>query len=211
MLRKLLGKSDSIKAISLLKLIKDNHIGTNHKSLNSEVLEVKYAKTNKNLFTFLVRSKESYSNPAGHLVNVLFYGNNSTHMLAKDVKVSCTCPSYTYWGSKYNATIGNYNYRTRTKFAPDIRDPNRERKICKHIVAVRPLIKNSTSKTIKKNIEKRLKSSVEPTYTTISYEDDLVRNCLSHHFSDLADYGLEFIEGCPHNFEKLMLELVNQG
>lgn len=207
MLTKLLNR-DSIKAVSLLNLIKDNHKGTNHKSINCDVLEVEYAKTNPNLFTFLVLSHEPYSSKSGHLVNILFYGDKSPHLLSKDVKVSCTCPAYTYWGSKYNATIDEYNYRTRTTLAPDIRDPNRERKVCKHIAAVRPIIKNSTFKTVKKNIERRLKGNAEN--KTISYEDDLVRDCLAHHFSDLVDYGLEFIEGCPHNFEKLMMELVGQ-
>lgn len=185
-------------AISLYELIKDNHSGTNLKSLNTEVKEVRYKKTNPNLFTFLVRSFENYSSPTGHLVNIKLLSNKRGTILKQDVRVSCTCPAFTYWGSKYNATIGEYNYRTSTKIAPDKRDPNRLRKVCKHIASLRLYLKNRT----KHSLNKKLQSANE----FVAWDDEQVRDVIAREFPDLQDYGLEALT--DSTFEKLMEQML---
>lgn len=161
-----------LKSANLYDLILDNHKDTNLRSLNTELLEIKWYKRNPLLFAFLAKSYESYSNPQGHLV-VIKFSKDGQQMLMKDCKVVCTCPAYLYWGSKYNATVGEYAYKSTTSIAPDKRDPNRERKICKHIAAVRQYFKNQTGKTIHKKFKKqfeeipsvrtKIKSSAEKT------------------------------------------------
>ena len=138
-----------INAISLYDLIFNNHKGTNEKSTRTSIYEIKWYKGNPLIFCFLAKSTENYSSPKGHIVVIKFF-ENKQQMLVKDCKVVCTCPAYIYWGSKYNATQGEYFYKSYTNIPPDIRDPNRERLICKHIVAVRPYLKNLTKTTVHK-------------------------------------------------------------
>lgn len=138
-----------VLAASLIDLIDNNHDLTNLRSLNTDILEVKWYKRNPMLFAFLARSYEHYSNPNGHLVAIKF-AKDTGQMLAKDCRVACTCPAYLYWGSLYNATQGDYNYKTSTDIAPNVRDPNRERKVCKHIAAVRQIMRNMTGSTVHK-------------------------------------------------------------
>lgn len=171
-----------ILAVSLLDLIKDNHDLTNTRSANTKLLEVKWKKDNPLLFSFLAKSSETYSDPLGHIVVIQFFKDaKNTPMLTKDCRVACTCPAYLYWGSKYNATQGDYFYKSQTSIAPDIRDPKRERKVCKHIVAVRSAMRNLNDKSVNKKykdtfdynpkvdtiVRKRVKSSAN--LPTIDY------------------------------------------
>lgn len=140
-----------VLAVSLLDLVKDNHSLTNLRSTNTKLLEIKWKKDNPLLFSFLAKSNETYSDPLGHIVVIQFFKDaKNTPMLTKDCRVACTCPAYLYWGSKYNATQGDYFYKSQIDIAPDIRDPKRERKICKHIVAVRQVMRNLNDKSVHK-------------------------------------------------------------
>jgi hypothetical protein len=58
------------------------------------------------------------------------------------VRVSCTCPSFLFYGAQYNALMGDYLYgKIRPKFAPPrIRDPQHRFLVCKHILACYPFI-----------------------------------------------------------------------
>lgn len=182
-----------VKAVSLYDLILDNHKGTNEKSTRTELLEIKWNKKNPLLFCFLAKSTESYSSPHGHIVVVKF-SKEKQQMLVKDCKVVCTCPAFLYWGSKYNATQGEYNYRSKTNIPPDVRDPNRERKVCKHIVAVRPYLKNLTGKMVHKKYKDtfegipsvrtklyKVKASEAPALQQIEFDDMQVIEALQAH------------------------------
>jgi len=59
-------------------------------------------------------------------------------LLETDVEVSCNCPAWLYWGSAYNAEQEQYRERRSPTGVepPDIRDPMRERLVCKHAYLV---------------------------------------------------------------------------
>jgi len=64
------------------------------------------------------------------------YQDYSDDMLDLDVRVSCTCGYFKFWGPDYNARQNDYSLRKMSNLQPpDIRDPNREHNICKHIYA----------------------------------------------------------------------------
>lgn len=58
------------------------------------------------------------------------------------VRVSCTCPSWVFWGAQYNATMGEYRYGPiRPKFSDPVkRDPSHKFLACKHILACIPYL-----------------------------------------------------------------------
>lgn len=162
----------NISAISLLQLIEKNSDNFNKNSTRTNIVKVSYKKTKKNLFVFLAKSSMNYSNPKGHIVS-LYFMQTEGQILQSDVKVNCTCPAYTYWGPKYNATEGKYNYTTRTKKQPNIRDPKRKNKICKHIVAARQALKGLT---FNKSYKKFRATASETTHYTALYEQLLESN-----------------------------------
>jgi hypothetical protein len=68
-------------------------------------------------------------------VNIEFVGNKE-NQLDDDVRVSCTCGYWKYWGPDYNSVENDYNLRKMSDGSPpDIRDPHREHWICKHTYA----------------------------------------------------------------------------
>ena len=55
----------------------------------------------------------------------------------RDVYVSCTCKYWKWNGPDFNANNQGYSERTFSNLeSPDVRDPNRENLICKHVYAV---------------------------------------------------------------------------
>jgi len=62
-----------------------------------------------------------------------------------DVEVSCNCPAFVLWGPAYNNDSISTGEKTLPRHdnapipetrPPDIRDPNREKQLCKHLVSV---------------------------------------------------------------------------
>ncbi len=55
-----------------------------------------------------------------------------------DLKVSCSCPAWVWWGSEWHAKGKKYlDQRLQgSGSTPDIRDPDRIRPVCKHVYAV---------------------------------------------------------------------------
>lgn len=72
-----------------------------------------------------------------------------------DVKVHCNCPDFYWGGAKYNLSHLNgknstypissgYKYEKNVvTHAPDVRDPDRRHKLCKHLLAVFNVFKNN--------------------------------------------------------------------
>jgi len=90
---------------------------------------VRLIKKGRNKFYFTVKGRKK----KGYNVNIEFLGN-ATDMTKDDVRVSCTCGYWKYFGCDFNAKQNGYNLRKMSDFStPDIRDPNREHWICKHI------------------------------------------------------------------------------
>lgn len=135
-----------IYAESLDRLIRKNNPKTNRLAESATVAEIVYKKTNPRLFSYLVKGGQSYSSKKGYIVNILFTDakiRKNGQLLNKNILCSCTCPAFQYWGAAYNATQGRYKLGKAENNAPDIRDPNRKNKLCKHIVAVKENIKQA--------------------------------------------------------------------
>jgi hypothetical protein len=85
------------------------------------------------------------------------YGNvreaNKLH-----VRVSCSCPSFLYWGAQFNAVMGDYLYGDiRPKFTPpQVRDPDSRFKVCKHIMACIPVVSKYRVMEISEDTRKQL-------------------------------------------------------
>jgi hypothetical protein len=65
-------------------------------------------------------------------------GGNAVKLGKMDLFLSCSCPAWRWWGSEHNSQSGGYlDGKPRgTASAPDIRDPNRVNRVCKHAEAV---------------------------------------------------------------------------
>lgn len=144
-------RATKLLAQSLDRLVKKNHQRTNELAKETLVYEIIFQKPTNRLFSYLVKGQQSYSSTKGHIVNILFTDKvirKNGQLLNKNMLCSCTCPAFRYWGSSYNATEGRYKLGKAEDIAPDIRDPKRERKLCKHIVAVTPLIRKAKVKSV---------------------------------------------------------------
>lgn len=58
------------------------------------------------------------------------------------VRVTCSCPSWLFWGAQFNSVIENYHYgEIRPVYAPpNKRDPYKRFLVCKHVLACSRLI-----------------------------------------------------------------------
>ena len=188
-----------ITALSLRQLIDDNAKRTNYLSLRSKVTHIKTLR--KDLFAFLVKSDLSYSSPYGHISVISFDRRKLPYqLLRKDIKVGCTCPAFLWWGNSYNATKGKYARKLfKTNIPPNIRDPHRIHKICKHLVALRPILANKTMNTF----HKYLTASIDPiTIKTIPHNHSSVLKVLEF-------IGYSVSSGISvKDFENILLDLM---
>lgn len=83
------------------------------------------------------------------------------------VRVSCSCPSFLFWGAQYNAVMGDYLYGAiRPKFSPPkIRDPKGQFYVCKHVLACIPIVSKyllgAIPSKLKEKIQKQPKFVIE--------------------------------------------------
>ncbi len=174
------------EAVSIKELTKKNKKKFNQRGLNCIVQIVDFERNKRQdlRYVFLIECLESYSHNGGHIVSARFEPDTAKDGLKSrpyndDCRVHCQCPSFQYWGAAFNATEGDYNLDFAEKRGPDIRDPKREVKICKHISRVsRMLSKMSYSSLDKKagitvaTIEKALERDlniipIEETFTSL--------------------------------------------
>jgi hypothetical protein len=76
------------------------------------------------------------------------------------VRVSCTCPSWIYWGAQFNAVMGDYLYgKVVPKFGPPkVRDPYHRFLVCKHVLACIPYVSNyKIKRELSPEVRERLK------------------------------------------------------
>jgi len=87
------------------------------------------------------------------------YGNvreaNKLH-----VRVSCSCPSFLYWGAQFNAVMGDYLYGDiQPKFTPpQVRDPESRFKVCKHVLACLPVVSKYRIMEISEDTRRQLQT-----------------------------------------------------
>jgi hypothetical protein len=142
-------------------------------------ISIKNVDVDSMLLTYKVRCKEKGSDPNGHTVKVRF---DTDQIIDKsgindlDVKVSCTCPAFLYWGAQWNLGQGDaLEGKPREKYqAPT--DPRRfQFVICKHIKIVsdriNPFLKRLLDKYKEKGTEKTLER-YEPTTPNVKQVED---------------------------------------
>lgn len=93
------------------------------------------------------------------------------------VRVSCSCPSWIYYGAQYNAIMGDYLYgRVEPKYAPPkVKDPYHKFLVCKHTLACIPYVsKYKLYREISPEVREKLKK--EPGYQLSNkFKEDVVR------------------------------------
>lgn len=82
------------------------------------------------------------------------------------VRCTCTCPSWLWYGAQFNAYMDDYLYGPlRPKFLPPRRrDPSRNFLCCKHVVACIPLLadkKIQLPKSMRERVRRRVKPKTE--------------------------------------------------
>lgn len=78
-----------------------------------------------------------------------------------NVRVSCTCPSFLFWGAQFNAVMGDYFYgKIRPKFTPPKhRDPLGKFLVCKHVLACMPIVGNYRLQPISEQLKKKIRQA----------------------------------------------------
>lgn len=148
------------KLFTLKELYDSNHELTNLRANKCKTLRIGHV---NGVYLFLVRCKESYSNPKGHFVSVRFVGYDSNKVKDRQpseytqpnlvgMQVKCSCEAFHYWGSDYWSTQLGYGLGTNENRFPVVRDPNMERFVCKHVSRV---YKNTLNSIRMKQLESR--------------------------------------------------------
>ena len=96
--------------------------------------------TAKHLLVYKVVCRESYSDPDGHTVRMKFDFNRlkkSGSVNDLDVRVSCSCPAFLWWGAQWNLSTGDALYGAPRPKLQAPTDPKRYRNVvCKHVKVV---------------------------------------------------------------------------
>lgn len=94
----------------------------------------------KFLMVYNVTCTEKDSNPAGHTVRLKFDFKRlkeSGKASDLDVRVSCSCPAFLYWGAQWNLSTGDALYGApRPKFQPPTEPRRYQYVVCKHVQLV---------------------------------------------------------------------------
>lgn len=77
------------------------------------------------------------------------------------VRVSCSCPSWLFWGAQYNAFMGDYLYgKIRPKLTPPKkRDPYGRFLVCKHVLACIPVVSRYRLMKVPKKVRERIRKA----------------------------------------------------
>jgi hypothetical protein len=96
------------------------------------------------------------------------------------VRVSCSCPSWLFYGAQYHAFLDGYLYgKVRPVFAPPrVRDKAGTFLVCKHVLACIPVVSKYKLGVIPPELKKKIKNApkyeVEKTEEVIRIPKDLV-------------------------------------
>jgi hypothetical protein len=203
-------------AISITELVNENDKRFNNRSLNCNVYMMDYEKKSYDdriRYLFLVKCNESYSKTSGHIVTLVF-DKNSTKKgkpLTDDVRVHCQCPSFIFFGPAYNSTNpvtgDSYNLDIIENRPPDIRDPFRKVKVCKHIVRVKQALRGlSYTKLDHKVGLTAAMNSLDIPVVPIQEAFGVIINHIEAHCPDINP--LEFISTITkENFETKLLQI----
>lgn len=94
-------------------------------------------------FSFLVRSTETYSSPGGHIASVVYPKvlelkdvKPTDNPMNRNIRLHCSCPAFLFWGTEWLSGQNKYNLEPATHIPANIRDPQRNHWLCKHLVRV---------------------------------------------------------------------------
>lgn len=94
----------------------------------------------KFLFVYNVTCSESYSDKKGHTVRLKFDFKKMRETGRADdldVRVSCSCPAFLWWGAQWNLSTGDALYgQPRPKLQPPTEPKRYQYVICKHVKVV---------------------------------------------------------------------------
>ena len=94
----------------------------------------------KFLLVYRVTCGESYSDPKGHVVRLKFDFKRLKETGSVDdldVRVSCSCPAFLYWGPQWNVSTGDALYGAPRPLLKAPTDPERYKfVVCKHVKVV---------------------------------------------------------------------------
>ena len=94
----------------------------------------------KFLFVYNVTCSESYSKKGGHTVRLKFdfkKMQKTGRADDLDVRVSCSCPAFLWWGAQWNLSTGDALYgQPRPKLQPPTEPKRYQYVICKHVKVV---------------------------------------------------------------------------
>ena len=125
-------------AKSLADLMRDTSRFSIKRAPNTRVKQLRFDPVGRR-YVFKVNGFETWSDSRGHQVVVeLGRDPKVKDIRALEVKVSCSCPFWKYYGPDYNSHSEKYlegDPYSNLKF-PSERDPNRKNKLCKHVFAV---------------------------------------------------------------------------
>ena len=120
-----------LNEVTMSKILKENPMIVKSRSLaisNIKLIYDKFFKKSR-MVEFQVEGTK------GSLYKVVFYFRDKNDIF-DDVKVYCSCPYMKYWGPSWNGKIEGFRLWQMAKdVPPNERDPKREHKICKHIIA----------------------------------------------------------------------------
>jgi hypothetical protein len=87
-------------------------------------------------WSFRVKGNKRGSNPEGYIVKVKFTPKGNVKDIKKlQVKLKCNCKSFQFWGPAYNLTSIDSALEKENR-PPDIRDPEGQNMMCKHVYKV---------------------------------------------------------------------------
>jgi hypothetical protein len=143
------------------------------KSKNCNI-SVKNVDLDSMLLTYNVRCKEKGSDPKGHVVKIQFDPSqidDKSTINDLDVRVSCGCPAFLYWGAQWNLAQGDALEGEPRPLLQAPTDPARfQNVICKHLKVVsdrvNPFLKRLLDKYKEKSTEKTLER-YEPTAPSV--------------------------------------------
>jgi hypothetical protein len=161
-----------------------SYIPTHDRERRCKVLNIRPRK-NYQRFSFLIQGGEIWSSKKGHISTILYPKlkkdyldqNNKITPMNAEVLVYCTCPAFLYWGSKYWSTQDDYNIKIYVEHRPPyIRDPHKERYICKHVMRASRYLKKKSFRSLNEDFDKK-----SATLASLQYDiKPVVSNYLEH-------------------------------
>lgn len=144
------------RAPTLAKLMHYTSKFSKQRAPNTSVTIVK-ADPKKMTWTYKVTGKEKWSKKGGHIVNIVLEKQKGMKDFREmQIKVTCDCEFWKYWGPDFNSGNGGRGldpYRLGPSKidpgvspAPNVRDPGRRNMICKHVAAVGKIFQKYAAK-----------------------------------------------------------------